>query len=159
MEPIELREVIEEDFPFLYENESDPVAIRMAAFTSNDVPSREAFDARLRRMRDNPDLILRTIVFDGDVAGTVGSWEQDGERHVTYWIRREFWGKGIATRALQACLDEIQSRPVYASAVGDNLGSIRVLEKCGFKKYGSEVAFAHGRGEDVEEVSFRLDAR
>jgi RimJ/RimL family protein N-acetyltransferase len=156
---IELREVTEEDLPFLYENEADPVAIRMAAFTSKDVPSREAFEARMHRMHDKPDVVLRTIIFDGEVAGSVGSYESDGHRHMTYWIRRELWGKGIATLALQALLDAIEMRPVYASAVGDNLGSIRVLEKCGFKRYGSEVAFAQGRGEDVEEVFFRLDPK
>jgi len=30
--------------------------------------------------------ILKTILFDGQVAGNIVSWEQSGEREVGYWI-------------------------------------------------------------------------
>src|SRR5215216_5711016 len=43
-------------------------------------------------------------VVDDDVAGTIGSWGDSGEREVTYWIGRSYWGKGIATDALNAFL-------------------------------------------------------
>jgi RimJ/RimL family protein N-acetyltransferase len=51
---------------------------------------------------------------------------------VGYWVGREFWGRGIATRALAAFLDEVSERPIYAGVADTNLASIRVLEKCGF---------------------------
>jgi RimJ/RimL family protein N-acetyltransferase len=55
---------------------------------------------------------------------------------VGYWIGRDFWGKGIATQALSLFLTEKKTRPLYAHVVKENIGSRRVLEKCGFSLSG-----------------------
>jgi RimJ/RimL family protein N-acetyltransferase len=83
------------------------------------------------------------------VAGNVGCWEQDGQRLVGYWVGREFWGKGLATRALAEFVEEVTARPLHAWVATSNLGSIRVLEKCGFVTIGSRTT-------DVEELLFEL---
>ena len=90
--------------------------------------------------------MTRTILADGAVAGNVVSWLQDGERLVGYWIGREHWGRGIATRALAELLREIEERPLYAHVARHNVGSIRVLEKCGFTR----------RAEDENGLIFEL---
>jgi len=46
---------------------------------------------------------------------------------------------------------------LYARAASDNAGSLRVLQKCGFKAVGTEKSFAAGRNEDIEETILRLD--
>jgi RimJ/RimL family protein N-acetyltransferase len=80
-------------------------------------------------------------------------------RPIAYWIGRQDWGRGIATRALQEFLTTIETaRPLYARAASDNAASIRVLEKCGFTRVGADRAFAHGRDEETEDVVLRLDA-
>ena len=76
--------------------------------------------------------------FEGQVAGNVVSWDQDGKRLVGYWIGKEFWGKGLATRALSELLDELTMRPLHAYVAKTNIGSIRVLEKCGFVRSDEE---------------------
>ena len=81
-----------------------------------------------------------------------------GRREVTYWIGREDWGRGIATRALQEFLQLEATRPLYAPAASDNAASIRVLTKCGFLIVGEGRGFAHGRNEETDEVVLRLDA-
>ena len=73
------------------------------------------------------------------MAGNVVSWQQSGEQEVGYWLGREYWGKGIATRALSAFLDHFKTRPLYAHVAKHNRASIRVLEKCGFTITGEEV--------------------
>ena len=72
------------------------------------------------------------------MAGNVVSFVQSGEREVGYWIGKEYWGKGVATQALSAFLDQIDTRPLYAHVARHNIGSIRVLEKCGFRISGGE---------------------
>jgi len=79
----------------------------------------------------NETLTKKTIVFGGQVAGNVVSWDQDGRRLVGYWVGKEFWGKGLATKALAELIDELP-RPLHAYVAKTNIGSIRVLEKCGF---------------------------
>ena len=101
----------------------------MADFPARD---RDAFDAHWERVLADPSLYKKTIVFEGQVAGNIGSWAQDGRRLVGYWVGKEFWGKGLATQALTELIDELETRPLYAYVANTNIASIRVLEKCGF---------------------------
>ncbi|MCB0242704.1 MAG: GNAT family N-acetyltransferase, partial [Anaerolineae bacterium] len=73
-----------------------------------------------------------------------------------YWLGREYWGKGIATRALAAFLEIITVRPLYARAAQDNIGSLMVLAKCGFVICGKDKGFATARGGETEEYVLRL---
>jgi RimJ/RimL family protein N-acetyltransferase len=86
------------------------------------------------------------------------SFEQSGEREVGYWIGREYWGKGIATRALSEFLGHVKVRPLYAHVAKHNIASIRVLEKCGFTISGEDKRFSNARGEEVEEFVLKLRA-
>jgi len=127
---VRLRNIEPNDLPVFYEQQLDPDATRMAAFPARD---RASFDAHWERnILGNPDAIAQTILVDGEVAGNIGSWPQEGIRLVGYWIGKEYWGKGVATRALSAFLHVVKDRPLHAHVVKHNVGSIRVLEKCGF---------------------------
>ena len=83
----------------------------------------------------DPANILKTIIYDGQVAGNVVSWEHEGELEVGYWLGREYWGRGITTTALKQFLELVSIRPLYAFVVKHNIASRRVLEKCGFVLY------------------------
>ncbi len=124
-----LREVIDSDVPIFFEHQRDPEATSMAAFPARD---RAAFDAHWQKILADDQLTAKTVLFEDRVAGNVVSWEQDGKRLVGYWIGREFWGKGLATRALAELIAQLPQRPLHAYVVTTNAGSIRVLEKCGF---------------------------
>ena len=128
---VRLRAVEDEDLDVLYEHQADPVAVEMAAFPARD---RAQFDAHWARLRGNDAMIVRTIVADGVVAGNIGSWQQDGQELVGYWVGREHWGRGVATRALALFVGEVPVRPLRAHVAVHNAGSIRVLEKCGFRR-------------------------
>jgi RimJ/RimL family protein N-acetyltransferase len=146
---VHLRPVEPGDLDTFFEHQRDPESNRMAAVPARDRP---AFDAHWQqRVLGGEGVIVRTIVCDGEVAGNVLSWPRAEERLVGYWIGREFWGRGIATRALAAFLAEDSERPLHAHVATSNLGSIRVLEKCGFALAGS------GETEDgVQELVYEL---
>ncbi len=152
-----LRPVIDSDLPIIFEQERDETARHMAAFVPKDPNDRAAFDTQFARMRASDAILVRTIVVDDQVAGHIASFDRDGDREVTYWIGREFWGRGIATDALRAFLEEDLARPMHGRVVKDSIGSRRVLEKCGFEIVGEDKGFADGRGEEVEEYVLRLD--
>ena len=152
-----LRPVQPEDLEVFYLNNKDPEAVWMAAFTAKDPADREAFDAHWARIMKSDTVIIRTIVFNHEIAGSVLKYEMEGEAEVSYWIGRPFWGQGIATAALQQFIDELEFRPLHARAAADNLGSIRVLEKCGFTRTGTDRYFANARNEEIEEVIYILE--
>jgi RimJ/RimL family protein N-acetyltransferase len=58
---------------------------------------------------------------------------------------------------LSAFLEYIKIRPLYARAAKDNLPSIRVLEKCGFKIISEDKGFSNARGKVVEEFILSLE--
>ncbi|MEU7328677.1 GNAT family N-acetyltransferase [Streptomyces parvus] len=160
MAEVSLRAVEDADLPLFFAWMSDPDATRVAAFTPKDPTDRAAFDAHWARIRSGSGgVVMRTAVADGVVVGHVGAYGEVGDRQVTYWIDRAHWGRGLATAALRAFLDETPTRPLHARAAADNLGSRRVLEKCGFVVTGTDRGFAPARGEEIDEVLVTLRAQ
>ena len=155
---ITLRQIEPSDLEIFFVHQLDPVAIRMAAFVGKEPTDKAAFHAHWAKVLKLPNITQRTIVADGQIAGHIACFPAGDEREVTYWLGREFWGQGIATRALDLLLRLVVDRPILARAATDNLASIRVLEKCGFKIIGTNTDFAHGRGADTEECILRLDS-
>jgi RimJ/RimL family protein N-acetyltransferase len=152
-----LREIHDSDLPVFFRQMNDPEAVRMAAFTAKDPADWDAFDAHWKRIRALPGVVNRTVLADGDVVGNAAVYGEPGEREVTYWIDRAYWGRGIATAALRALLDAVPERPLYARAAADNTGSLRVLEKCGFHVTAQARGFANARGEEIDETVLTLD--
>jgi RimJ/RimL family protein N-acetyltransferase len=124
-----LRDMIETYLPIFFEHQLEPVATRMAAFPARE---REPFMTHWANILRDTSITKQTILLNGQVAGNIVSWEQAGEREVGYWIGKEYWGMGIGTRALSQFLLLVRSRPLFAHVAKPNIGSFRVLEKCGF---------------------------
>jgi RimJ/RimL family protein N-acetyltransferase len=148
-----LRDVVDSDLDAFFQHQADPEAAAVAMFPARE---REAFDAHWRRIRADETVAMRTIDADGEVAGNVISWEQDGRRLVGYWVGREFWSRGLATAALAEFVEQLAERPLYAWVATSNVGSIRVLEKCGFARVSSRVQHAPDLGVDVDEYLYEL---
>ena len=156
---ISLRETLEDDLPIFFRFQLDPEANRMAAFTAKDPANWEAFLAHWRKNLGGATSLHRTILCDGQVVGSIASWIDDGQPEVTYWIGREHWGKGVATRALSEFLANVnRARPMRARVAKDNHGSRRVLERCGFVVVGEDKGFANARGREIEELLLALPA-
>ena len=153
-----LREVTEDDLVIFFEQQHDPDANWMAAFTAKDPTDWAAFAAKWAKIRAEGPVAAKTIVYGGRVAGNVLSFVApwSGQREVSYWIERDHWGRGLATRALAAFVGGLAARPLYARAAADNVASIRVLEKCGFVLIGRDRGFANARGAEIEEVIMEL---
>ncbi len=154
---VALRPVQESDLDAMFAQMSDPESVRMAAFTAEDPHDRQRFDAHMERILGSPEITHRSITLDGEFVGSVASFVVDGENEVTYWVDRAVWGRGVASQALALLLQEVRVRPMRARAASDNLGSLRVLEKAGFRVVGTEVAFAQAREAEIEETILRLE--
>jgi RimJ/RimL family protein N-acetyltransferase len=151
---MELRNVTEDDLSILFEHQREPEANRMAAFPARD---RDGFMMHWRtKILASPSAKKMAILIDGEVAGNIVSWEQDDNRLVGYWIGSSYWGRGVATAALGAFVaDHEKTRPVHAFVAAQNVGSIRVLEKCGFRRVG-DTTIGH---DGVEELLMQLGMR
>ncbi len=159
-EGVTLRPVDETDLALLFEWQRDLAASRMAAFTVKEPSDWNAFQAHWARIRSDGSITMRAVLLEGHLVGTVGSFldPEFGHLEVTYWIGREFWGRGFATLALKEFLRQFPTRPIYARAAADNVASVRVLEKCGFVLVGRSRGYASARGAEVDQVILKLEA-
>ena len=152
-----LRDLAKDDLPIFFTQQMDPDAKFMAAFTAKDPSDREAFLAHWKKILADPAIIIKTIVCKDQVIGSVLSYETDGKPEVSYWLGREYWGKGLATRALAEFLAKVNNkRPIYAQVAKDNPGSRRVLEKCGFVIIGESSVSANARKTKITELLLEL---
>jgi RimJ/RimL family protein N-acetyltransferase len=149
-----LREVRDADLPIFFEDQCDPIAAEMAAFTSRD---EDAFYPHWNRILRDATGLARTIVADDMVAGNIVSFVRSGQREIGYWIGRQYWGRGIATEALRQFLALEPERPLWAVVARHNAGSIRVLTKCGFVMTDEDPGPHDASGPPTEECMLRMD--
>ena len=156
MVEVALRPLEDSDLDTLFDQMRDPESVRMAAFTAKDPNDRAAFDAHMAKVRAAPDVTNRAVTRGGRFVGSIASFVLDGRTEITYWIDRSVWGHGVASQALALLLDIVATRPLYARAASDNIGSLTVLRKAGFTVIGTEIAYANARNADIEETILRL---
>ena len=153
---IQLRKTTETDLETLFEFQLDEEGINLAAFTSKDPSDKDYYMERQKRFLKDKTINAQTIFCGDEIAGSIAKFEIEGEPELTYWIGRNYWNQGIATFALQEFLKTEAVRPIMGRTAFDNIGSQRVMEKCGFKKTGTDKGFANARGKETEEFIYIL---
>ena len=74
---------------------------------------------------------------------------------IGYWLDITLWNKGIMTEATQEIVnfgfEVLKLHKIIIKAYTENIGSIKVATKCGFKHEGKikEVYFIHGKYHDL----------
>ncbi len=104
--------MVESDLSIFFEQQLDPEANRMAAFTSKDPADMAAFLAHWSNIMSDDTKVVRTILLDERIVGHIASYtdQEFGKPEVTYWIGKKYWGKGMATAALLKFLGVTRNR-------------------------------------------------
>ena len=128
---VKLVEVQHEHLEIFFRNQLDTEANDLAKVYPR---KRDEFDAHWARIMNNPEVVARSIQFGDGVAGNINAFWIESEMYVGYWIDKAHWGKGIATNALAELISLVEVRPLFARVAIENIGSVCVLERCGFVK-------------------------
>lgn len=152
-ETIRLRPIEPDDLPLIFEFQVNAESNQMA-FTRPRAA--EDFAAHWDKILADPSVIVRAIVVDESLVGSISCFESDGQQNVGYWIGKQFWGRGIATQSLILLLEEVPLRPLYSRVAVNNIGSTRVLQKCGFQEVCKEWSPATERYVECEELVMLL---
>ncbi|MCX6318269.1 MAG: GNAT family N-acetyltransferase [Bacteroidetes bacterium] len=153
-----LKKTEPQDLHTLFEFQTEQEAIHLAAFTPKDPHDKQAYLDKYTPFLSDPTKIFRTIYVNDEIAGSISQFILYGDAEITYWIDRKYWGQGIATAALRELVQIVSIRPLYGRVAFDNIGSQKVLEKCGFVKTGTDKGFANARQEEIEEFIYELSA-
>jgi ribosomal-protein-alanine N-acetyltransferase len=147
-------EINDLEFFFIFQLDND--ANYLAAFTSKDPADKTAYLQKYTKLLNDPAINMQTIIVENSIADSVSKFEMEGKAEITYWIDKKYWGKGVATKALEAFLINEKMRPIFGRVAFDNFGSQKVLEKCGFVKIGTDKGFANARQAEIEEFIYKL---
>ena len=109
---ITLRKTVASDLETLFTFQLDPDANYLAAFTAKDPTDKAAYLQKHTKFLSDPTINGMTIFVDDVIAGSIAKFEMEGEAEITYWIDKEFWGQGIATKALTYFLTVENARPI-----------------------------------------------
>ena len=94
------------------------------------------------RRRKIPESVVFAIEMDGRAVGSISinKIKQEHKAEIGYWLGEKYQGKGIMTQAIKEITKygfrELKLRRIYAQVFLFNKGSMRVLEKSGYKFEG-----------------------
>jgi RimJ/RimL family protein N-acetyltransferase len=151
---VRLREIAPDDLPTMYQFNLDPDANRLAATSPR---SAAAFQTHWQNALADSTVVARAISVGDQLAGYISCFRRDGFHFVGYWVGQEFWGQGIATRALELLLVEVTIRPLHAHVAISNRASLRVLQKSGFVVRSVQISPADDRNLECEEALLVLE--
>lgn len=155
-EVVTLSKTVEKDLNYLFQFHLDKDANYLAAFTPEDRNNKITYIEKYSKFLFDPTINMRTIKVGDKIAGSILKFVMEGEAEITYWIDKNFWGRGIATTALKNFLSIEKTRPIFGRVAFDNLGYQKVLENCGFLKIGWNIDFANARQKKIEEFIYKL---
>lgn len=162
-----LRDFEPDDWVATQRYESDPEVVRYQSF---DVMTPEMSRNYIRRCLEDAASPFRhtydlAVVKreDNDLIGRVGLLVSNSElREGTLWYvyRRDQWGQGFGTEAARAMLDlafvQLKLRRVIADTDPANTGSIRVLQKIGFRQEAHHLRNQFLKGRWCDTLSFAI---
>ncbi|MFU1517003.1 GNAT family N-acetyltransferase [Vreelandella alkaliphila] len=94
-------------------------------------------DLWFKRALANPSRFVIADVNSDEFIGFCGIKEMNGVMDFGYFIRAEFWGKGIAAKACELVVEklatEVDWETVQVFIAEDNAASMRVAEKLGWQ--------------------------
>ena len=103
--------------------------------------ARETLDFLITRYEKNIDPFVYAVILNNNktLIGHVQAIKiDDGNWEIGYHIAKKYRNKGYATEALQVFIPKIMKdlniNELYGITLKENAPSIKVLEKCGFKK-------------------------
>jgi len=119
-----------------------PAVSQWMAFMEGGFPLEKA-QALIASQNDTKEYFFAVRLPDGTLIGAMGVIDHpDSTIEVGYWFGVAYQGKGYASEALQATLDQIAADPdlahrsIFAECRPDNAASIRLLTKTGFHATG-----------------------
>ena len=162
-----LREIEEDDWESVHRYAREPAVGRFLIWgpnteqqTKNHVRDLQAFRLEDPRKR----AVLGIVIKDsGEFIGGVGLTRLSAdasEAEVGYSLHPDHWGRGYATEAARAMIGlgfgEWRLHRVIARCDPENIGSARVMEKCGMRREGHFRKCTMCKGEWRDRVLYAI---
>ena len=110
--------------------------------------------------KKKPETIIWAIVVDNQAVGSIGlhGIKEKHKAEIGYWLGEDYWGQGIITEVIKLVtkygFDQLKLKRIFAKTFSHNKGSMRVLEKAGYKYEGILKKNSFVRGKAVDDHIF-----
>lgn len=140
-----LRDWQRQDWKHAHTYASDPEVSKYMIWGPNtEAQTKDFIDTAIEAARSKPrrGYELATVLKgSNEIIGGCGMQivgKENATAMIGYVLRRDHWGKGITTEAALRLtkfgFDELKLHRIYATCDTENVGSARVLQKCGMRK-------------------------
>lgn len=161
-ERVSIRPLKSSDAPDIYENVKDKEIVTWTVSIPHPYPKDGALKfirkARYNIKKERSYAFGIVLKDTGTVIGVVELMAFDWKNknaEIGYWLGRKYWGEGLMTEAVRLILKfsfgNLGLHRIYARLFEDNTGSVRILEKSGFKLEGRmrEERYRYGKWHDA----------
>lgn len=157
-ERLRMRRVLPGDLMSIHGIMSDPEAMQFWSTPAHATPAEtEAWFASMLAAEEALESDEFVLEHDRVVIGKMGAWRLP---EIGFFLRRDCWGRGYATEALQAFIGYAKERgldELTADVDPRNAPCLRLLEKCGFVEAGRKRATYVVNGRPCDSVYLHLD--
>ena len=160
---VTLRNITPDDLDAIHAFCSDPEVTQWSTWGPNTRAQTQEFVNQAVAEATRPDRSAFTlaVVVAGQLVGTAGVWvtsAADRTGELGYTLHRGAWGRGLGTETAGLLLEHSFGRMglerVEATCSPDNAGSVRVLEKNGFRFEGRLRAHKKVNGSRRDSLLF-----
>ena len=153
-----LREINDADAPLIHKLRSDQETNALInRENSKSIEDAALFIDRIKTNVRRNESVYWIICFQNvsDLIGTIGYWNFNSSSEsaeIGYELLREFRGQGIMSEVLREAMrfgfEEMKLKLITACTTEQNIGSVRLLEKCGFRlaSLNDDIADEHVPG-------------
>jgi [ribosomal protein S5]-alanine N-acetyltransferase len=166
-ERLMLREIEEDDWVSVHRYASDPAVSRFLIWGPNTEEQSRDYVRSIQAYRlEGPRnrVLLGMVCKDsGELIGGIGITRGNGDAgsaEIGYSLHPDYWGRGYATEAARALIEfgfrEWRLHRVHARCDPENVGSARVMEKCGMRLEGHFRKLVMVKGEWRDRLTYAI---
>jgi ribosomal-protein-alanine N-acetyltransferase len=163
MQKVTLKQSTKEDAEFFYEmmQNKEYQKYYLDRLLLKTVEEAEKYIQECQRESKKSKMFCFTIYYGKEKAGIIDLYKinsKDKRGSIGYGIKKEYWGKGIATQAIKQGLEfmkeKLKLHSCEATTDPKNKASKKVLEKNGFEKIGIAKDYYYQNGKYVDRALY-----
>lgn len=163
---LRLRRIAAEDKNEIFEYRSDAEVNKYQGWIPKTKDDVEDFIAKVSKKMNEPETWFQLVVLEKDsqkIIGDIGLHFFDSENkqvEIGCTLNKNFQNKGYATESLKKIIDylftELNKHRIITSIDPDNLNSIRLVERIGFRKEAHFIESLWINGKWVDDLIYAL---
>lgn len=148
---------------------SDAVANKYQGFVPKEIKDVEAYIENNTKAFNQPETWFQLVMIDmvtHEIIGDIGIHfigQDNLQSEIGCTLNKKFQSKGYATEALKTIMDylfyDLNKHRIIASIDPDNIDSIRLVERLGFRKEAHHKESLLFKGEWVDDVIYAVLGR